>query len=269
MPATVSQLRLSSESRSIRAILAVHLTERTESDKLIPITLEHELCGGTNEVDIALFDLLHLGTNTDRTAARGADHNTRTGDALECSFGFCRFEDGADDAEFLDGRVVQEGFAVGAVCFAVEFDVGVVDGLEELLLGRVVVVGQDFGEGVDVLEFRGEACANDVVGGGHAFDDVAGDVGVDVVGFEVHGLSRGEFDEVEEEENKEADVRGELAVAALNEFAEFFGGVDAGAGGDFVGGGEGDEVFRFGGDGVFVGLHESGEGCAECGFGVV
>lgn len=77
-----------------------------------------------------------------------------------------------------------------------------------------MVVGQDLGESVDVLELGGEARADDIVGTGHAFDDVAGDVGVDVVGFEVEGLSGFQFDVVEEKEHEQADVVWELTVAA-------------------------------------------------------
>ncbi len=54
---------------------------------------------------------------------------------------------------------------------------------------------------------------------------------MDVVCLQVHGLAGLQFHEVEEEQHEQADVLGELAVAALDEFAEFFGGVDAGAGG--------------------------------------
>ena len=130
-----------------------------------------------------------------------------------------------------------------------------------------MVVGEDRGEGVDILKFRGEAGADDVVGTSHALDDVAGDVGVDVVGFEVHGLARFELDEVQEEEDEEADVGWELGVASLDELAEFLSGVDGGTGRNLVLLSEGDEILRFRSDRWFVGLHEMGKGGFESRFG--
>lgn len=54
----------------------------------------------------------------------------------------------------------------------VEFAVGEVGGRHLLLGDGREIVCEHVGEGGDVFEFRREAGADDVVRGGHAFDDV-------------------------------------------------------------------------------------------------
>ena len=105
----------------------------------------------------------------------------------------------AHDAEFLDRRVVQQGLAVRTVRLVVQLHVDVVGRLQQLLLRRLVVVRQNVRQRRDVLELRGEARADDVVAARHAFDDVAADVRVDVVCFQVHGLAGLELHKVQEE----------------------------------------------------------------------
>mmetsp|Transcript_15276 Transcript_15276/g.27775 ORF Transcript_15276/g.27775 Transcript_15276/m.27775 type:complete len:261 (-) Transcript_15276:849-1631(-) len=63
---------------------------------------------------------------------------------------------------------------------------------------------------VDILEFGSEACAYDVVGACHAFDDFSGDVGVGLVGRHVETLSRGNQHVVEQKRSHGTRVSGEL-----------------------------------------------------------
>lgn len=132
-----------------------------------------------------------------------------------------------------------------------------------------MVVRENVGQRVDVLELGREACADDVVAGRHALNDVAGNVCVDVVGLEIHGLARAELDVVEEEKHEEADVLWELGIAAGHEFAEFVGRVDAGAWSDVAGLGKREEVLGFFRDKRPVGLHERAEGGFQGLFGLV
>lgn len=89
-----------------------------------------------------------------------------------------------------------------------------------LLVNGGVVVGQHGDQGIDVLELGSEAGADDIVAGSHALDNVARDVGVDVVGAQEKSLAGGHGDVVAEEEDKQAVVGAEVGVAAGDEAGE-------------------------------------------------
>lgn len=100
---------------------------------------------------------------------------------------------------------------------AVQRYIGVVLGSHLLLLDRSVGIGEHVYQGRHILELRCEAGTHDVVRGGHALDDVAGEIGVDVVSFEEHSFARREGHVVEKEEDEEANVVRELRVQTLDE----------------------------------------------------
>lgn len=77
-----------------------------------------------------------------------------------------------EDRELRNGRVVEQTAGVRFECRRVEFAIGVVDGFHLLLGDGCEGVCEHAGQGRDVLEFGREACADDVVGGGHAFHDI-------------------------------------------------------------------------------------------------
>ena len=77
------------------------------------------------------------------------------------------------------------------------------------------------------------------------------------------------FTKFRKNKTNQADVAGELVVAALDQFAEFGGGVDAGAGGDGALLGQVEESAGFLGDGLFGGFHERAECRFEAGLGVL
>ncbi|KAI6776616.1 hypothetical protein HG530_000561 [Fusarium avenaceum] len=85
---------------------------------------------------------------------------------------------------------------------------------------RREVVCQHVDKSRDILELRGEASANNVIGGSHALHDVARDVSVNIIGDQEQGLARLQCDKVEEEEHKASNVVTKLAVCSLDKFSK-------------------------------------------------
>ena len=159
---------------STRSLLLANLAESAECpERLVAAAaLEHNLCRRADEEHPAFADFLALGSHADGSLALGADDDAGAFNAFEGDFRSGGVEVCFHDGKFLDGRVVELRAGVGGVGGGVEFTVGEV-GWGHLLLGDGrEVVGEHAGEGGDVFEFGGEACADYVVGGGHAFHDV-------------------------------------------------------------------------------------------------
>lgn len=155
------------------ALLAIQLAESLESDqRLISDAFKHALRGGADEVYVSFLDLLLFGTNTDLAGSLCADDDAGAVDGFESGLCARLVEVSLDDAEFLDRRVVEGGRGARAVGGGVEGYEGVVGRRHLLFADGSVGVGEHISEGVDVLELRGEASTNDVVGGSHALDDV-------------------------------------------------------------------------------------------------
>src|SRR5207253_11504099 len=103
--------------------------------------------------------------------------------------------------------------------------VWVVNRYHLLLADRGIRICQHGSEGRNVLEFGSETSTDNIIRRGHALDDITGEVRMDIVGLEEHGLANFKFDVVEKELHEEPNVARELAVQTDDEVSEFFAAV--------------------------------------------
>src|SRR5277367_514158 len=224
-------------------LMPANLAECFESDHLIPATLNHALGCRANEIHPAFLQLLLLRAHADRSTTVRADYDTWTAKSLKCYLRSCFLQYRSHNTELLDRRIVQQTLAPTAIRRRIECCIGIVDWLQKLLLRWLVVIRQDLRQGVNILELGRKSRTDHVVAARHTLNNIARDVGMDVVCFEIHCLARRELDEVEKEEHEEPDIGGKLRVAALDDLTEFRGRVDRRARSDLLVRGEGEEVF--------------------------
>jgi hypothetical protein len=129
----------------IRTLLPAQLAKSLECREPLPYTLKHTLGRRPNKKHKPLPHLLRLRPHTNPPLPSRANNNTRPINRLKRSFRARPVQLRLDDAELLDGRIVEDRAGGGGVGGAVEGDVGVVDRVHFLLGDGRVRVGEHGG----------------------------------------------------------------------------------------------------------------------------